>query len=85
MLLGAALLSVLVAACDSKPKEEHGAMTPAGTDMVAPETPAATEFTEPAYPNEGSSGRESESPADQSAPAETDIGSPPDSAPATNP
>ena len=62
LLLGAALMSVLVAACDSKPKQQHGAMTPAGTDMVAPETPA-----------------------DQPAPAETDTGNPPDSAPATNP
>jgi len=84
-LLGAALLTVLVAACDSKPKEEHGAMTPAGTDMVAPESPAATESTEPANPSEGSSGGEPETPADQPAPAETNTGNPPDSAPANNP
>ncbi len=84
-LLGAALLALFIAACDSKPKEEQGAMTPAGTDMVAPETPAATESTEPANPNEGSSGGEPEAPAAQPAPAETNGGNTTGTAPATNP
>ena len=49
-LLGAALLALFIAACDSKPKEEQGAMTPAGTDMVAPETPDATDQPNPPIP-----------------------------------
>lgn len=84
-LLGAALLTVLVAACDSKPKEEHGAMTPAGTDMVAPEAPADTASTEPANPSEGSSGGEPETPAEQAPPAETTTDTVPKTAPATTP
>lgn len=63
-LLGAALLTAVVAACDGKPKEEHGAMTPAGSDMVAPEVPADSASTEPADPSEGSSGGEAETPTD---------------------
>jgi hypothetical protein len=54
-ILGAAVIAALLVACDSKPKEEQGAMMPAGSDMVAPVTQTES-TTEPANPNEGSSG-----------------------------
>lgn len=35
-LLGIAAVTTLLAACDGTPKEEHGAMTPADSEVVSP-------------------------------------------------
>ena len=55
-LVGVALLAALLVAC-SKPKEEQGAMSPAGSDVVAPQQQ---------QPMQGSGSEEQAQPAPQS-------------------
>lgn len=70
-LIGVAVLAALLVAC-SKPKEEQGAMSPAGSDVVAPQE-QSTQNTD--------TGKQ-QAPAQAPAPAPSEPASPAPGAPA---